>query len=129
MVSDLLGNEIFNRLRNIQEAELKAAMETTHKLRRGEPVPDGDLLDALYEFAIRLDVTSPLLPVCHETIKRFMVYGGITETSRGLRREWLDVCPNPNCVDGKISTGRSIDGPLLVSECPDCVRRRANNAK
>lgn len=128
MPSELLGNELFDRLRNIQEAGLKAALETVHKLRRSETVPDGDLVDALYEFAIRLDITSPLLPVCHETIKRFMMYSGITETSRGLRQEWLDVCPNPNCIDGKISTGCTVNRPLFVNDCSDCVRRRNSNA-
>jgi hypothetical protein len=115
-------DELLHRLKNIQDAELSTALAITDKLRRSEAVSDGDLLDALYAFAVRLDIASPLLPVCHETLKRFMVYSGITETPRGIQRSWLESYSNPNCIDGKISMGCAVDGPLLTVDCPDCSR-------
>lgn len=86
----LLGSELFDRLKSIQDAELQSALNTTQKICNSEIVSDGELLDALYSFAIRLDLTNPLLPVCHEIITRLMTYGGITETPRGIKRTWLE---------------------------------------
>ena len=91
--SEPLANEIFERLKNINDAEQKAALEVTAKLRRSEAVSDGELLDALYSFAIRLDLANPLLPICRETLHRFMVYSGVVETPRGLKRSWLENAP------------------------------------
>jgi hypothetical protein len=88
--NQLLGNELFDRLKSIQDAELQAAHNTIRKLRKGENVSDSELLVALFAFSVRLDLASPLLPICHETIKRLMVYGGITETPRGIKRTWLE---------------------------------------
>ena len=56
----LLGDELLHRLKNIQDAEQSAAFDVTRKLRSGEVVSDGDLIDALYAFAVRLDIASPL---------------------------------------------------------------------
>jgi hypothetical protein len=121
----LLGDELLQRLRNIQNADADAALAVTNKLRDSEAVSDGDLIDALYAFAIRLDLANPLLPVCHEVLRRFMVYRGITETPRGIKRTWLETCPNPDCIDGKVYAGCSVDSPLVTADCPDCARRKA----
>lgn len=119
--SEPLANEIFERLQNINDVEQKAALAVTAKLRNGEAVSDGELLDALYSFAVRLDLANPLLPICYETLKRIMVYSGITETPRGIQRARLEGCSSPHCIDGKLSLGCSVGGPLLTTDCPDCL--------
>jgi hypothetical protein len=122
MSEQLLGNEIFERLKNIKDKEQQAALGVASKIRRGELVSDGELLDALYAFMVRLDLANPMLPICHETLKRFMVYGGVTETPRGIQRGWLVGCSNPDCIGGKLAVGCSVGAPLITVDCPDCVR-------
>lgn len=85
---NVIGNEIFERLREARRAEYAHALAVVRRL--ADPaacvqVTDGELADALFEFAMRLDVANPLLPLASTMLERFMLRAGIVETPRGLK--------------------------------------------
>jgi hypothetical protein len=86
----ILGNEIFERIREIGRKEFESALLTVQKLARREEVSDGELLDALHEFTVHLDMFNPLLPIASEVFERYMDKCGMAETPRGIKREWFE---------------------------------------
>lgn len=84
------GKNILARLRQIQDQELKDARSTLTRLRDGESVTDGDLIDAAFAFTARTDLANPIVPLMSYFIARFMHFAGITETPRGLKRDYFD---------------------------------------
>lgn len=87
-----VGDEIFERLREVGRGEYEHAIKVVRRL--SDPascaqVTDGELADAMFEFASRLDVFSPLLPVAVTMLERFMRLSGIEETPCGLKASHL----------------------------------------
>ena len=82
--------EIIERLKTVQQNELRDALGVCRRLARHEEVEDGELLDAFFTLVARLDITSPILPIAVEILKRYMDEIGELETPAGVKREWLN---------------------------------------
>src|SRR5688500_15083234 len=81
--------QILQRLRKIQDQELKDALVVLNRLRDGEKVSDGDLIDAAFAFTTRTDLGNPIVGLTSYFIERFMIVAGLPETPKGLKRDWF----------------------------------------
>lgn len=86
----IIGNEIFERIKEIGRENFKSALEVCRKLANDrEEVSDGELLDALFTLSSRLDLANPLLPIASEIFQRYMLKIGMEKTPHGFDREWF----------------------------------------
>lgn len=87
---NIIGNEIFERIKAIGRENFKSALEVCRKLAdEREQVSDGELLDAFFTLYTRLDIANPLLPLASEMFHRYMLKIGMEKTPNGFDREWF----------------------------------------
>ena len=85
-----LGNELFERIKQIGRDKFKDAPAVNFRLATDEEVSDGELLDAFFTFTSNLDVASPVLPVATEIFERYMLKIEMQVTPKGIDREWFN---------------------------------------
>lgn len=88
----ILGDEIFESLRNAKRADYQYALAVLRRLVNPvsrDTVSDGELVDAAFEFVARLDLANPLLPLASYLLERVMMLTAIEETPRGLKRDYF----------------------------------------
>jgi hypothetical protein len=87
---NIIGNEIFERIKEIGRKNFESALEVRRKLADDRSiVSDGELLDAFFTLYTRLDLANPLLPLASEIFQRYMLKIGMEKTPSGFDREWF----------------------------------------